>query len=119
MIYVIQAGGEDGPVKIGLTYDPEKRLAELQTGNPEILTLLRVLEGDAAREAEIHSMFSHLKIRGEWFHFAPRMLTLPIKERATSRERTCEGCGQPYTPPRTSRFCSSSCRSRTWKANRQ
>lgn len=65
-VYFIQVG-EAGPVKIGTTRDPKKRLQILQCANPDVLELrLAVPEAD---EAIFHRRFSHLRIRGEWFRF--------------------------------------------------
>lgn len=65
-VYFIQAG-EAGPVKIGTTRDPQKRLRMLQCAHPDVLELrLAVPEAD---EVLFHQRFSHLRIRGEWFRF--------------------------------------------------
>lgn len=67
MIYFIQAG-EGGPVKIGYTENPvDARLATLQTGAHEKLTLLTCLPGGMAVERWLHTALSHLRVRGEWF----------------------------------------------------
>lgn len=66
MIYFIQAG-RNGPVKIGdseLVYD---RLAQLQTANPYKLNILFVYNGRQYGEFELHDLFKHENIRGEWF----------------------------------------------------
>lgn len=64
MIYFIQAG-TNGPIKIGISRDPVRRLASLQTGHHETLRLLAVMEGDDRDEAVMHRRFSCQ--RGEWF----------------------------------------------------
>ena len=66
MIYFIQSG-EKGPIKIGFTIDPEKRLGHLQCANPCELTLLKAIHGDMEEERRLHEKFRHLRIRGEWF----------------------------------------------------
>lgn len=72
-VYLIRAG-ETGPVKIGHGKDVLRRLANLQIGSSEKLTLLRVLVGGADEEAALHHRFRHLHARGEWFSFTPDML---------------------------------------------
>lgn len=72
-VYFIQSG-EGGPVKIGTAEDVAARLRELQCGNPETLVVLRTIEGGRAEEVACHRHFSALRIRGEWFSFAPEML---------------------------------------------
>lgn len=77
MIYFIQAG-EDGPVKIGVAEDPAARLGDLQTAHYELLTIIRLVEGGRAMECAFHAAFSSRRIRREWFHFHPRMLSLTV-----------------------------------------
>ena len=66
MIYAIQAG-ERGPIKFGLTESPDKRLRELQTGNPETLRLLCAAEALDSVERLIHAHLSKDGLAGEWF----------------------------------------------------
>lgn len=76
-VYFIQAG-EAGPVKIGTADDPTTRLRELQCGNHAVLTIIRTTEGGRSHEAGAHKAFAKQRIRGEWFHFSPDMLTREI-----------------------------------------
>lgn len=72
-VYFVRAGS-DGPVKIGHTVDVEKRISGLQTGCPQKLELLGVIECEHARsrEAELHERFASLRIeRSEWFRWSP------------------------------------------------
>lgn len=64
--YIIRAG-EDGPIKIGKAFNPEERLAELQTGAWQELSLLHVLPGYGATETMLHRHLEDHRIRGEWF----------------------------------------------------
>lgn len=52
-------------VKIGKARAPWNRLADLQTGNPQKLTLLWAAEGD--HESYLHTMFWEQRVTGEWF----------------------------------------------------
>jgi hypothetical protein len=72
-VYMIRVGA-DGPVKIGVAAHPQKRLSALQTGHPEALTMLRVMEGDRHFESALHRHFAHLRTRGEWFTHCNQML---------------------------------------------
>ncbi len=70
-VYVL-ASDTSGPVKIGISSDPDRRVRQLQTGHADPLTVLhREPVGDAARakafETLIHRNVSHLRKRGEWF----------------------------------------------------
>lgn len=65
-VYFVQAG-ENGPVKIGLAEDPDRRVAELQTGCFAELRLLGTIAGDRGTERALHERFADYRIRGEWF----------------------------------------------------
>lgn len=57
-------------VKIGWSKDsPERRLAQLQTGNGEQLHLYGAIPGTQRDERALHDKFLELHVRGEWFHF--------------------------------------------------
>lgn len=63
-VYFVQAG-DGGPIKIGMTHEPVKRLASLQTSNHEELRILRVCPCDHSAEAALHARFAEDRIRGE------------------------------------------------------
>ncbi len=76
MIYFIRP--ESGSaVKIGYCKaDPVKRLRALQTGHPERLRLIAVIDGpEAGRmgEAEWHGRFAADRLHGEWFAWTPEL----------------------------------------------
>ena len=73
-VYMIQAGGNRGPVKIGFGLDPEDRLRNLQTGNHLELRIIRMFDGGEAEESALHARFIDLHIRGEWHSFSMAML---------------------------------------------
>lgn len=64
MLYFIRSGQY---VKIGISEAPHRRIASIQTSNPDELEVLAVVEGGAALEAEMHRRFAALHYRGEWF----------------------------------------------------
>lgn len=71
VVYFIQSG-KKGAIKIGHTRNIEKRIAELQIGNPYELFLLCTIEVDGLAktrklERYLHRRFSQQHIRGEWF----------------------------------------------------
>lgn len=72
-LYVIKH--ELGPVKIGISENPEQRLEEIQRFCPYRLELESVFKAkDPHRhEAHLHSELSHRKVRGEWFDLPPRL----------------------------------------------
>ncbi len=71
VIYFITAGSA-GPVKIGMTCGTstesvQNRLQSLQTGNHEFLGVALIMPGDECTERNLHLLFRHSRIRGEWF----------------------------------------------------
>jgi len=58
-----------GPIKIGITKDPHKRLNELQVSNPYKLKLLYFTPCCRKDEETLHGILrkNNLNIRGEWF----------------------------------------------------
>ncbi|WP_422923092.1 GIY-YIG nuclease family protein [Singulisphaera sp. PoT] len=54
-------------IKIGTARDPRKRLAALQTGNPNPLKLMGTIPGGEHEEAQLHARFSAHRGLGEWF----------------------------------------------------
>jgi len=65
-VYFIQ-GAVGGPIKIGWSQDVDKRVAELQTGNPEPLSVINMIPGTKNDERRLHDLLGHLRISGEWF----------------------------------------------------
>lgn len=65
-IYFIQRE-DTGAVKIGLSKDPTRRLATLQTGNEFELKLRHLIPGGLPEERQLHQRFAPARIRGEWF----------------------------------------------------
>jgi hypothetical protein len=61
-----------GPVKLGISVDPERRLTQLQTGHHERLRLFHTepVPSDRARlyERLLHRDVGHKRSHGEWFH---------------------------------------------------
>lgn len=70
VIYFVRAGGS---VKIGCAGDVQKRMRELQTGNPYTLELLLTLPGSQEEEFTLHQQFAADLIRGEWFQLSRAM----------------------------------------------
>ena len=65
-VYLLCDGS--GYWKIGWTqYECEKRIKELQCGNPKQLRLIAQIDGSLGDEARLHQRFASFWIRGEWF----------------------------------------------------
>lgn len=81
-IYFVQADGEGGPIKIGMTDgNVFVRLAQIASTTRRRLTLLGVMSGDRWDEVAMHEAFADLRLsepfpRGgtEWFRCAPEIL---------------------------------------------
>lgn len=85
--YFIRAG-DNGPVKIGISADPEKRLRGLQTAQPDKLKLLGVLSGD--HESKLHRQFNDLRLHGEWFRPAATLLEFIEASFGTGTTAICD-----------------------------
>lgn len=72
-VYFAQCG-KDGPIKIGVSGHPLARVADIQGGNPETVTLLATIVGSALDERRIHRQFESTRIRGEWFAASPELI---------------------------------------------
>lgn len=66
-VYIVRAGQY---YKIGITQgDVSRRVAQLQTGSPHKIHVIRVIETDHPRDLErdLHEMLRHKRVEGEWF----------------------------------------------------
>ena len=80
-LYVI--GPDEGPQKIGFSKDVQKRLSNLQTGNPVELKIHYQEEVPENRvkllENKIHRELNHHRINGEWFNINPNDAMLEVQ----------------------------------------
>lgn len=88
--YFIRQVGSDF-VKIGKSADPFKRLAALQTSNPNRLELIGVIEGD--REGGLHFEFRRQNVVGEWFTYTGSFRAF-IEEREHHFPKYLDQCRQ-------------------------
>jgi len=66
-VYVIQSR-EETYVKIGSTRELEKRIKQLQTGNPDTIFLTACIYNvPVSFESELHNRYSAYRHIGEWF----------------------------------------------------
>lgn len=77
-VYILRAG-DSGPVKIGFTSQTTPsfvvdRFNALQTGNHELLQLIRLLDGGADLEQALFQRFAHLRLHRSWYRFDDAML---------------------------------------------
>lgn len=81
-VYVI-ASSPEGPVKVGCSKHPDKRLKQLQTGHSEVLELAYTTAVPAAQvrlmERVIHETNRHRKVHGEWFDLTVENAILEVR----------------------------------------
>lgn len=67
-IYVMRES-ESGRYKVGISKDPERRLKQLNTGNPEKLSIVYcyLAINGFKDESKAHSILSKYSIKNEWF----------------------------------------------------
>lgn len=65
MVYLISDGTH---TKIGISNNPRKRLAALQTANSKKLRIIEVLPGGRSLEERLHRHFHRKRLEGEWFN---------------------------------------------------
>ena len=74
-LYVI-ADDYDDLCKVGYSEDPDRRVAELQVGNPHALRVVHRVRVDDDRvrvlESKLHHELGPWRARGEWFRVTPR-----------------------------------------------
>ena len=73
VVYFIRAVNGTGPVKIGVSRNPTKRLAELSIWCPFALTVLATIPGGFDLEREYHVALADARSHGEWFHWTPEV----------------------------------------------
>jgi hypothetical protein len=74
--YLYAIGPENnGPIKIGFSKNPKRRIKSLQTSHPETLVIHCVVEfeTDKAKYLErfIHRDINYKRTKGEWFDMSP------------------------------------------------
>jgi len=75
--YVYIIGHRDhGPVKIGVSTKPRKRLYTLQSANHAKLAILAKFRGDEKQEARLHRLLAADRLNGEWFNRSETVLHL-------------------------------------------
>ena len=91
-VYIIQSGSsKKSPVKIGMSDDPEKRLKQLQTGNPRILRIIISIKCNSRQHAfelekTLHRMLERNNILNEWFFVKKKSLLETLNRFANNPE---------------------------------
>lgn len=74
LAYIYFISYRDGPIKIGLSWNVEKRVKQIQTCLPYKIDVLAVARGPVTLEPEYHARFAAHRLEGEWFERAPEIL---------------------------------------------
>jgi hypothetical protein len=100
-VYFVRPVGADGPIKIGCSKMPVRRLKDLMTWSPVELEVILTVPGDFATERNIHDCLWNDHLHREWFGATPRVLAivaklksgLPLAEAMdlSARDRSGEG----------------------------
>ena len=70
-VYFIKPAGFDGPIKIGCSQVPERRLIDLTVWSPWPLELVGAVKGTNRDEVNFHNRFKDCHSHREWFHSTP------------------------------------------------
>lgn len=74
-VYFMQ-NGEKGPIKIGITFNVQRRLTQAQTFNYQPITLLGYLPANQRLESALLKRFAPFNMLGEWFAFNDELYNL-------------------------------------------
>lgn len=69
--------GKESPIKIGYAKNIDKRIEQLQIGNPYELDVIIAIPGNINCEKILHEHLQKYEIRGEWFwpsHYIYRLI---------------------------------------------
>lgn len=72
-VYFIKPVGMAGPVKIGCSSLPERRLVELTIWSPFQLEVVVAVDGNEDLEWRLHASFAADRSHSEWFHASDRL----------------------------------------------
>jgi hypothetical protein len=67
-IYFIKPVGMAGPIKIGLSENPKRRLNEYRAWSPFVLEMVGTVPGNWDDEQFLHECLADDHSHGEWFH---------------------------------------------------
>ncbi|MEE8289753.1 MAG: GIY-YIG nuclease family protein [Nitrosomonadaceae bacterium] len=94
-VYIIKAGlGAKSPIKVGVANNVQKRIKQLQTGNPFELLLVMHFECNDRRHAfhvekTIHEILDGQRLCGEWFRVSKSRLMKVINGLGSKHEIEC------------------------------
>lgn len=75
-VYFMRPVGERGPVKIGCSCEPEKRLRSVEIWSPLKLEIAAFVPGGHREESILHQMFGADRLHGEWFNCSEQLASV-------------------------------------------
>lgn len=79
LVYFIKPVGMDGPIKIGCSSVPEKRLEDLAVRSPFPLEVIASAPGSYEIEQKLHRRFAFAHLHREWFNAASELVDAVAK----------------------------------------
>lgn len=83
-VYFIKPMFMDGPIKIGVSECPQKRIESLAVWSPFQLEIVAQAPGELSDEQFIHSCFADVHSHKEWFNASPLLLKTIEKVKQTN-----------------------------------
>jgi len=99
-VYFIKPMFIDGPIKIGVSECPQKRIESLAVWSPFQLEIVAHAPGDLSDEQFIHSCFADVHSHKEWFNASPLLLRTIDKVKQTNSIEWVRGELTPIGPIR-------------------
>jgi hypothetical protein len=84
-VYFMKPIGMSGPIKIGCSVMPMRRLQTLDVWSPFPLELIAAAEGANCHERALHFMFREHLCHGEWFASTPELERLIAQVKMTGK----------------------------------
>ena len=101
-IYFMRPQGSVGPIKIGCSRWPDKRLVEISHWSPVPLELIAVAAGSFKLERYLHEKFGDTRMHKEWFVATPELLA--AIDRVIGGQSIMDACRVMVGRPKRSRW---------------
>lgn len=75
-VYFMRPIGQRGPIKIGCSATPAKRLRTYEIWSPVMLEIIAFAPGSSAHENYLHHKFASHRLHGEWFEATADLVAL-------------------------------------------
>ena len=108
-IYLIKCEMPEGDMfKIGYSRNPDQRLKELKTANPNPLTVVAKFQTKHNRliETNFHRLYKHKNIDGEWFYLFTHDVDgfIPTCEQMEKNFDVLKKSENPFLHPKANKF---------------